>query len=515
MEVRPIARTPRSLALATVLGAVLVQQLAVPAGAEVVEARRALADRKLAARITTRPALATAEVRRTPISEGGFLGIDDRADVVPASSTGALGSTWFTAAVNVHLTVFDPTTGAQRPGWPVRLRAFAKVLPDGAVESSPRIVYDAYADRFVLTFVAQDRAKAPRRSWIVLATAPDAAADDPDAWCVRRIAGDQTPNDQEQRASAPALGFSADRIIVATDQLGIKGGSFRYAQVAVFAKGAVYGGCGRPLEPKVLANEKTRDPNRERGVGLQPVQTVGDPAPDPQYLVSFQGTARGDRLVLWRLRRSDRGLALTRVVRRVAPVSVAPYGTQRDGGIGDPDTFWDTGDLRLGPSWFDADTGRITTAHAIARDGADASYVESAIRWYQIEPAGTLADSDVVAQGTVLVEDRDLAWPAVATTAAGTIVLTYVRAGVRGGGQYLSAYASDIVGGSLDGSTLLRAGQARYQAGPGPDPWGGANAANRDPDVPGRVAIANQFAQGDGSGPTPLWRQWLDVLDPA
>ena len=71
------------------------------------------------------------------------------------------------------------------------------------------------------------------------------------------------------------------------------------------------------------------------------------------------------------------------------------------------------------------------------------------------------------------------------------------------------------MGGDVDGTTQLRAGEARYQAGPGPDPWGGANAANRDPDAPGRVAVANQFAEEDTTGPTSLWRQWLSVVDPA
>ncbi|MEX1101717.1 MAG: hypothetical protein WD739_03970 [Actinomycetota bacterium] len=473
-----------------------------------------LIEAKLAPRLEATLDSTDPSIQRVPVSEGGFLGVDDRLEATPAWSTGALGQSWFVSAVNAHIGVFPAGGGAVRPGWPVRLRVFEGALPAGAVESSPRVVYDAYADRFVLAFVGQDKASKPTRSWIVLATVRDADADDPDAWCVRRVAGDQTKNDGEQRPAAPALGFTGDRVTVATDQRGMKGTKFHYAQVLSFAKGQLYGSCGK-LAPKVFANEKTRDPNRERGVGLQPVQTVGGTSPNVQYLVSFQGTARGDRLVLWRIRKTAGGYKLARVSRKVPSASVAPYGTQRDGGIGDPDTFWDTGDLRLGPSWFDVDTNRISTAHAVARAAGDASYVESAIRWYQLRPEPDLTSSAVSGQGSLFVEDRDLAWPAVATTASGTIVITHSRAGVLGGGQFLSAYATDVVGGVVDGTTLLRAGEARYQAGQGPDPWGGSNAANRDPSAPSRVAVANQFAISDGGGATALWHQWLDVLDPA
>ncbi|MEX2275995.1 MAG: hypothetical protein WEA10_10590 [Actinomycetota bacterium] len=447
------------------------------------------------------------------MSDGGFLGIDDRVGAVPASSTGALGDSWFVSAVTPHVGVFGPVSGALRAGWPIRLRSLRNALPNGAVESAPRVVFDHYAKRFVLVYVAQDRASNPTRSWIVVATARDETADDPSAWCVRKINGDQTPRDAKQRATQPALGFTGDRVTIATDQRGIKGAKFHYAQVLAFPKGSLYGGCGE-LQRKVFAGDRTRDPHNERGVGLQPMQTYGGSSPQVQYLVSFQGSIRGERVVLWRLKRGGGGLKLARAAKRVAPVAVAPYGTQADGGLGDPDTFWDTGDLRFGPSVYDVDADRITAAHTIRRDVGGAGYVESAVRWYQVRPDADLGASVVTAHGTIAIEDRDLAWPAVATTAGGTIVATYVRAGLLGGGEYLSAYATDIVGGTIDGTVRLRAGQARYQAGPGVDPWGGTSAANRDPGDAERVAVTSQFAESDGSGATDLWRQWLDVLAP-
>ena len=373
------------------------------------------------------------------------------------------------------------------------------------------MVYDHYANRFVLAFVAQDRASNPTHSWIVVATVANAAADDPSAWCVRKLNGDQTPRDAKQRATQPALGFTGNRVTIATDQRGIKGAKFHYAQVLALPKASLYGGCG-DLQRKVFADERTRDPHNQRGVGLQPVQTYGGSSPQVQYLVSFQGTARGERIVVWRLKQGGGGLKLARAAKKVAPVSVAPYGTQSGGSLGDPDTFWDTGDLRFGPSVYDVDADRITTVHTIRRDVGDAGYVESALRWYQLRPDADLGDSAVVDEGTIATEDRDLAWPAVATTSGGTIVAAYARAGVLGGGEYLSAYASDVVGGVLDGTRRIHAGQARYDAGPGVDPWGGTSAANRDPADGDRVAVASQFAESDGSGATDLWRQWLDAL---
>ena len=160
--------------MAPVVALALALVLAVPdvASAGVIAGPRELAERKLATRRGA--VIGPGDVSRTPVADIGFAGIDDRLGTTPASSTGALGRTWFVSAVNVHLSVFAPGTGTQRPGWPIRLRAFRNVLPSGAVESSPRVVYDPYADRFVLAFVGQDRARKPTRSWIVVATAPGA-----------------------------------------------------------------------------------------------------------------------------------------------------------------------------------------------------------------------------------------------------------------------------------------------------------------------------------------------------
>ena len=121
----------------------------------------------------------------------------------------------------------------------------------------------------------------------------------------------------------------------------------------------------------------------------------------PQYLTSFARRNGKGEVVLWRLKETSHGLRLTNVAIKVGHTTFAPWGFQGGGSTGDPHTWWDTGDLRLINASYDPATGFIYTANAVAHDFAPSARVESAVRWYEVQPAGSLPNSAVTRNGYV------------------------------------------------------------------------------------------------------------------
>jgi hypothetical protein len=524
-ELRGVARSPASVGARTIAsvgggveGARHQLPLRGPAGSLEARAREGRAPVGIAGR---RSAAAPDAARargagRTPVPVGsGFDGLpNERPLVSPSDSTGALGLSWYLTAVNSSTSVFSPDGTPQFP--PMRLRTLGNVLPDGVFDFDPKVVYDPYDDHFVLVFLATDRPRNFSRSWIVVATVPEATAPNLETWCVTRLAGDQYRRDGRQWADYPGLGYTSDRVTVSTNQFQFDRG-YAGAQVISFNKANLYD-CGSDLRATVFAGRSTRNPDGTKSFTVQPAQTVGGVEPTVQYLVEFEfrGTnrgAKGEKLVVFRIQRTARGLRISSAQKNVGTARLAPLGTQAGGSLREPDTWWDPGDLRLVNAHYDADANTLHAAHAVQRDIPPSPYLESAIRFYEVQPAGVLRASAVTGVGTIGTSERDSGWPVVATDAAGNLFITYSRAGVRDGGEYLSAHVLEVTPGGEASNTLLAAGEARYEFAPGPERWGDYNGINRDPSDGARVATINQYAIDDGGGGvTQRWQQWVELV---
>ena len=68
------------------------------------------------------------------------------------------------------------------------------------------------------------------------------------------------------------------------------------------------------------------------------------------------------------------------------------------------------------------------------------------IRWWEVDPASRLGDSDVTRKGSVGAAGRDAAWPSIATDGDGKVWVNYARAGAA---ECLSAYAGVIQPGAI------------------------------------------------------------------
>ncbi len=446
---------------------------------------------------------------RISSSFGFDANVDATPTTSPADPSGALGPNWYVTATNVKVGVYD-RSGVLQAGFPVRLRSIGGVLPPGTFDFDPKVVYDPYDDEFVLIFLAVN----DTHSWIVIVAIPESTADDTGTWCTTRLGGDQRAGDGKQLADYPGLGFTSDRVTVTTNQFPFRGPGYDYAQILSFPKSRLYD-CTATLKVLVFADKQTRNPDGSPGFTIQPARTTGGTSPTTQFLVEFLPSTAisGRQLILWRLREGAGFLTLAKASLVVGKAVVPPFGTQGNGGTGNPDTWWDTGDLRLTDAFFDADVGLLYTAHAVQYNFGPSAFVESAVRWYEIDVAFPLAASALTRRGVVGQDLRDAAWPSVATDAGGNLFVNYSQASAPAG-EFLSIYAAVIPPGSVNASPiLLKAGQARYEHAAGDiERWGDFSSIARDPLDASMLAAVNAYAVDDGSAPTFLWQQHVDAV---
>ncbi|MEP6757754.1 MAG: hypothetical protein ABJB55_01005 [Actinomycetota bacterium] len=455
----------------------------------------------------TRPAPRSAPARlgtRTPVADGldaDLMGPNPLTS--PGDPTGATGPTRVVAAVNVRVGVYD-RIGAQLLA-PLRLRSMSSQL-SGLTETDPKVVYDAYDDVFVLTFLVYDSSQ----GYIEVVTIPSATAEDTSTWCRTHMVGDQVHNGTHEFADYPSVGFTANRVVVTTNNFGFNNGPFRYAQVISMPKAALYNDptCTKTVPIKVLGGARTKNPDGSKAFTLQAAQSVGG-APTDQFLTSLEATTTSAKLVVWRLRIVGGQLRADRTAKAVTRVRLPPYGYQC-GSTASANTWWDTGDVRLTSAFYDASTNRLYTATSVAGN-AGAGPPESVIRWYETAPRGRLAHSRVLREGTVGAANHDAAWPAVATNDAGTLFIAYARAGSS---ECLGIWAATVPAGTGTASqaALIAPGGARYEFGPGVERWGDFSAANRDPVTAADVAIFGAFADDQGLATTDAFREHVALL---
>jgi hypothetical protein len=502
---------------ALALGALVTASSALPAAATERDGavHRSLAARSSSDAVTSaRPVASSwrtngAARAASPTTSYGFDAIARDGSNWRAHPTGGMGAHWILTAANASYALYDLSGNAViGPNALGSLRP----LPSGASASDPRVVYDQYDGRFVLTYVAVD--DADRRAWIYVLAIPDATATDPATWCLTRVVADRTGGDGVQRPEATALGYDETRVAVTADMYDFGRRRFRGSTVLAFPKARLYD-CSRTPAYDTFTGRETRARTGEPGVTLQPAVTVGHGR--SLYLTSVE-PGRSSFVILWRLSGKLGSMTLRSVALRVPRLRLPPTGTQGGATVDDGESRWITGDAAITSTFSDLDTGRVYAAHAAAKNlGPDPSgeYVESTVRWYEIDPAGALGASRVLRVGTIGAAQTDAGWPSLATDTTGNLFVTYSRASAVTG-EFLSAWIAEVVPGSTDATTQpLRIGTARFEATPGAERWGDSSSMSRDP-VDGRFVMAvNEVAVGDGSGATRDWREIVQVVSHA
>jgi hypothetical protein len=431
---------------------------------------------------------------RAPVVLSGFDGIGDIDNTTPADPTGALGDNWFFTAINVSWVLFD------RAGTPVlgpeRLNTVSPTLT-GAFSFDPKVVYDQYNDTFVLVFLVFDQS--PRTSQIVITAIPNATANVTSTWCTTIVQGDLLKGDGDQWADYPGLGYTSDRVTITTNQFGFGSGfPFRYAQIVSFEKTQLYDCTIPDPQAEVLTGTRTRNADGSPAFTLQPAQTVGGVEND-QFLLSFEPRGRGSFNTIWRIREGASQLILKKATiptGATKPPLLAVQGGAPD--PFDPDFWWDAGDFRLVNSFYDSDANRLYAAHTIRKNFkpniAFEGYIEAATRWYEIEPASRLRDSDLLRKGVIGESEVEIGWPVVATDEVGNLFVTYNRSSFTLD-EFISAWVATIPpGSSVPSELVLVPGEGLYDVSNGPERWGDFNAIGRDPLLGTVIFAINQYA---------------------
>ncbi len=452
------------------------------------------------------PAPATPLAVTAPVVHDQFATLEAGTNGVlasPSDSTGALGTTSYVAAINVSVAVFDRTTHAETAG-PFRLKGLVGGL--AGLDTDPRVVYDSYANLFVLAFLVL----AHSSSHIVLVTIPDATASDRATWCARAINGDQIRGNGTQIADYTALGFTSDRVTINMNMFS-DAVLFDYVQITS-VKTARLANCSATLTPKVFARANTRSPDGSQAFTIQPAQTVGGISPTTQFMASldYNSLRHPSDIVLWRLRETARGLRLAKTAFAIGRIRFPPPGLQCSGSASNPDTWWDTGDLRLTTAFYDASAGQLYTATAVRHDFGAGSV--SGVRWFEVDPKFSITASLLARSGYVGPSSSDSAWPSVGTDASGDLFVNYSEADLS---TCISFRVASIAPGTtvIGGDTEVVAGQARYEFQNGsPERWGDYSAIGRDPTNGNMMDAFNSYALSDGSGPTPLFQQRVGLL---
>jgi hypothetical protein len=442
-----------------------------------------------------------------PIVPSTFDGVPDADHTSPADPTGALGVTHHLAAVNARMAFYDRAGVELDPPRP--LEELDVDLPVSARSFDPKVVYDHYREHFILLFASASSA----RSFLSVVVIPEGSEDVVTDWCTLHMSGDQVGGNGRQFADYPTVGFTEDRVTIATNQYDFSNppsvGGFRYAQVISIRKSQLYN-CSIQVVPiKVFSRTQTRDPDGSKAFTIVPAVSIGG-APAAQYMTSLDYNGSVGRLILWRLTVSDGRFRLVRAHIAGGAMTRPPQGRQC-GNTSTLDSKWGTGDLRLSSSFFDAGRGRLYTAHAI-RGNLGGGSPESVVRWWEVDPASTLRNSTVPRRGNVGAADRDAAWPSVATDASGKLWVNYARAGVA---ECLSAVASVIQPGAVGHAPVtIRTGAGRYEFSGGVDRWGRYTAVSRDPTDGAEMAAygAHPIDDGVGGSRTTLWQQVIATL---
>jgi hypothetical protein len=425
----------------------------------------------------------------------------------PSDSSGAIGPDFVVGTVNVVVEVLD-TAGALQLG-PLRLKSLFGGI--NGTDTDPKVIYDPYHDEFVLAFITFSSSS----SQILVVEIPQATADDTGTWCGLVLNGDQTAGDGSQVADYTGLGFTANRVTVTTNQYQTSTLKYAFVQVLSFDAAELYD-CNNPSPGyRAFGGAQTRDPDGSKAFTIQPAATTTEThsSPGTQFLTSFDwgGNTHASKLVLWRLRRVAGRLKLTNTDMKVGTVHVPPYGTQCNGSTA-TNTLWDTGDMRLINAYDDVDRNRVYTAHAVRHNfGAGAN--ESAVRWYEIRPGGTLANSNVTRKGLVGEDAAYSGWPSIADNADGVLFVNYNQASLAST-DCIGAWAATIpLGSTTPAEVEIKPGEARYEFSSGVERWGDYTQLNRDPSDTTRMGMFNAYALGTGGSTTALFQEWIVIAN--
>lgn len=365
---------------------------------------------------------------------------------------------------------------------------FSNVVPDNNA-FDPKVVYDHFADRWVMVWLAVDPDTLTPSSHILVAVSDDS---DPEGdWCNFAFRGDL--NGAEPAGSwsdFQGVGFDEAAVYVVPNQFSFTGG-WSGVKLRILPKAQLYD----PTCPSVTYTDlwDLRDPDFPdvRVATVRPAVTFGSPG--VEYLINDSPFSTGTTMTLWSLASPlDPTPTLTAVNVPVTQRSSPPDADQ----LGGSTILVSVGGSRVRNLVYR--NGSVWTAHSVA----DASGAYARARYVRIDVTGPTLLEDV-AFGR---DDCWLYYPAVTADASDNMTMVYNQSctdeyiGIR----YTGRRPADI---GLRPSELLKGGEANYvkDLGSGRNRWGDYSGIAVDPVDPTRVWIYSEYA----ASPANTWGTWI------
>jgi len=406
-----------------------------------------------------------------------FAGIPDQQQFIPPDPDIAAGPDHLIGVVNCRFRIWDKqgTVLKTITSWDW----FAPALPglsDSNPPFDPQVVYDHYADRWVITYdYVSDT------SGIVFLSVSD-DADPLGTWYMWALPANQVGDSLTTNwDDYPQLAYDEEALYITSNVFGLEDFAFRYAKLRIIPKAQLYANTGGAISWTDLWDLRDPDDLAAPVFGIQAAITFG--SPEAEFLVSPSPFLLGTYFTVWTLTDVLGSPALSGVNVSVVAYTTPTNADQLGGG-----TPIEAGgrNFRNQPVYRDSSLWMV---HAVA-SGTGGAY--SAVRYLRFNPymGAALEDAAVGTDGfwhyyTALMVDED-----------NNVLVTYSRSGQ-------SEYAGAFVAGrkpadppGLSPSLVLKPGEANYvKTFSGTrNRWGDYNGIALDPAEPTAVWVHTEYA---------------------
>jgi hypothetical protein len=410
-----------------------------------------------------------------------FAGIQQTA-FRPPDCTIAAGNNEIVVGVNTTMAIYSKSgTLTRTMGFD---SLFSPVIPTGARIFDPKIIYDHYSQRWIIT-IDSTRGN-PQGSWILVAASQTS---NPSGsywlWALdARLDGSTLTNNW---ADYSQLGFDTQGVYITNNMFQFNGG-FQYVKLRILNKSELYNGS--VLRWHDFWN--LRNPDGSIAFTLQPaVHYTGSGGNPPAYLVNALWPS-GNTLTLWTLTNplGDWGVggstSLSRRAINCLGYDLAPDARQMGSSIG-----IETNDNRLLNALYQySATGerRLWTCHTTKYTWSGDTTSVSVVQWYEID----IINNNVVQQGRFGSPGKYCFFPAIQTNINRDAFIVFGRSSATEYGRLRqTGRRSTAALGTLESSTSIKAGESAYTG----QRWGDYFGVCRDPSDTSAVWMNGEYAE--------------------
>lgn len=443
----------------------------------------------------------------SPYPLDSFLGLADNNRAIPPDTNGAVGRTHLVVVSNTEIRITDRTGNIVTPV--VRLESFWQALsgPVAGVDDvfDPRVVYDPYGGRFIVTAVA-DR-ESPESSVLLAVTATE---DPTGTWYGYLFDADGA---DLRWADFPSLGFNKTWIGIHANLFGIEEGTSTTGKAWIIPKAAAYDNTLATGTATTFVGASTSS-----DIGFTNVPCITyDPNEEDLYFVSNFNSESG----FLRVQRIT-GLVGSEVLLNVFfPQTLNSWAfsddtppTSRDGNapqLGSSQLI-STNDSRLYQAIYR--TNRIWTAHTVFLPVENPT--RNAIQWWELSVASRFPR--VVQRGRV--EDptgaQFVGFPTIGVNADRDAMIGFTRfaADQFASANYVFRYAEDPFN-TVRSEIVFKPGEDSYFKTFGGDRnrWGDYSSTIVDP-LDDRTLWSLQQYAATRTGGSDRWGLWWAQVDP-